>query len=289
MNSEMPPSPQIEKPQRTPNKSIGGILLRLLLTVIAAVILGAIIYFSAVGWIPYLDNRVFQPIDNNSAHLQELVETQSILEDQVASLLATLDTSQAAQEEGTTLYQSTLESLGEDIQQLKDNTDNLLTAVSGNTYIATQIQLQMATLTAKQSANERHISALATAQMSRTGIYEEIKLLKVLDLLSRANQFLLHSNYGQAEEILQSAKIELTDLQERLPGFQQDLISNILDLVEQTIIDLPAKPTLAAEKLELAWQLGITGLPQLSYGENFGTVTPTMYLNPDLTPTPTPP
>ncbi len=87
--------------------------------------------------------------------------------------------------------------------------------------------------------------------MSRSGIYEEIGLLKVLDLLSRANQFLLHSNFGQAEEILQSAIIELTALQERLPGFQQDVISNILDLVEQTVIDLPAKPTLAAEKLDL--------------------------------------
>ncbi|MEE9599258.1 MAG: hypothetical protein V3V66_02245, partial [Anaerolineales bacterium] len=252
---------------------------------IVAVLLGAVIYFSAVGWIPYLDNRIFQPIDNNLTQLQELVETQSVIEDQIASILATLDTSQSAQEESTSLHQATLEALQQDLQQLKDNTDNLFTAVSGNTYMSTQIQLQMATLTAKQSANDRHISALATVQMSRIGIYEEIELLKVLDLLSRANQFLLHSNYGQAEEILQSALIELTELQERLPGFQQDAISSILDLVEQTIIDLPAKPTLAAEKLELAWQLGITGLPQLGYGEFVGTVTPTPY----LTPTPTPP
>ena len=289
MNSETPPSPQVEKPQRAPHKSLGGILLRLLFTVIVAVLLGAVIYFSAVGWIPYLDNRIFQPIDNNIAQLQELVETQAVIKDQIASLLATLDTSQSAQEEGTSLYQSTLEALEQDIQQLKNNTGNLLTAVSGNTHMATQIQLQMATLSAEQSANERHISALATAQMNSIGIYEEIELLKVLELLSRANQFLLHSNYGQAEEILLSAKTELTDLQERLPGFQQGLISNILDLVEQTIIDLPAKPSLAAEKLELAWQLGITGLPQLGDGEYIGTLTPTPYLNPDLTQTPSPP
>jgi len=289
MNSESPTSPQVEKPLRAPNKSLVGTLLRLLLTVIVAVILGSVIYFSAVSWIPYLDNRIFQPIDKNSTQLQELVETQSGIEGQIASLLATLDTNQLAQEEGTSLYQLTLEALEQDFQRLKGKTDNLSTAVSGNNHMATQIQMQMATLTAKQSANDQIISALATAQMSRSGIYEEIGLLKVLDLLSRANQFLLHSNYGQAEEILQSAIIELTELQERLPGFQQDVISNILDLVEQTIIDLPAKPTLAAEKLELAWQLGITGLPQLGYGEYIGTLTPTPYLNPDITPTPTPP
>jgi len=289
MNSETPLSPQVEKPEKAPKKSLGGILLRLLFTVIVAVLLGAVIYFSAVGWIPYLDNRIFQPIDNNITQLQELVETQSVIEDQIASLLVILDTSQSAQEEGISLYQSTLEALEQDFQRLKDNANNLSTAVSGNTHMATQIQMQMATLTAKQSANDQIISALATKQMSRSGIYEEIELLKVLDLLSRANQFLLHSNYGQAEEILQSAKIELTELLERLPVYQQDVISNILDLVEQTIIDLPAKPTLAAEKLELAWQLGITGLPQLGYGEYIGTVTPTPIQNPDLTPTTTPP
>ena len=289
MNSETPPSPQVENPQKASKKSIAGILLRLLFTVIAAVLLGAAIYFSAIGWIPYLDKRIFQPIDNNITQLQELEDTQAVIEEQIASLQATLDTSQSAQQEGTSRYQATLEALEQDIQQIKGNTDNLFTSVSDNTRMATQIQLQMATLTAQQSANDRHFSALATAQINIIGIYEEINLLKVLDLLSRANQFLLHSNYGQAEEILQSAIIELTELQERLPGFQQDLISNILDLVEQTIIDLPAKPTLAAEKLELAWQLGITGLPQLGYGEYAGTVTPTPYLNPDLTPTPTPP
>ncbi|MCJ7716529.1 MAG: hypothetical protein MUO54_08420 [Anaerolineales bacterium] len=289
MNSETPPSLPVEKPQKSPGKSIGGILLRLLITIIAAVLLGAIIYYSVVGWRPFLDNRVFQPIDNHSVKLKELEETQSGIEDQVTSLQATLDYSRAGQDQDTISYQFTLEAIELDLQHLKDDTGDLLAAVSANTHMSTQNSILMATLVAQQSANMRHIEALATAQMKSSGFNQELELLKILELLSRANQFLLHSNYGEVEEILQTTKIELIELQERLPGFQQEHISNILDLVEQAIVDLPAKPSLAKEKLELAWQLGITGLPRLSYSENIGTVTPTPYLTPDFTPTPTHP
>ncbi len=63
----------------------------------------------------------------------------------------------------------------------------------------------------------------------------------------------------------------------------------MLNLVDQAIIDLPAKPALAAEKLELAWQLGINGLPQLDEGGYTGTITPTPYFQTSPTFTPTPP
>jgi hypothetical protein len=146
----------------------------------------------------------------------------------------------------------------------------------------------LATLTAKQDANARHIDALATAQFNSAGFRQEIELLRILELLSRANQSLLHSNFGLAEETLKATKIELTKLREDLPDFQREVITNMLDLVDQVVVDLPAKPALAAEKLELAWQLGINGLPQLGLGDNTGTITPTPYIQPSLTSTPTP-
>ncbi len=85
-----------------------------------------------------------------------------------------------------------------------------------------------------------------------------------------------------------TAKLDLLNLQESLPGFQQEVISNMLNLVDQVIVDLTAKPALAAEKLELAWQLGINGLPQLDGEGNNATLTSTPYIQPSLTSTPTP-
>ncbi len=293
MVSEKSPSPETNKPKIRPIKSISGILLRLMLTIIAAVILGAVIYFSAVGWIPYLDNRVFQPIDDHTVIIQELMETQSEMEDQITWLLGTIDSKQASLDEGITSYQLTQEIIELALQQLTEDISDIQATVGGNTHMGTTIPFLLSTLVPQQFANIRHIDALATAQMRKSyilqDILEEIELLKILELLSRTNQFLLHSNFGQAEETLLTAKLDLINLQENLPQSQREVISNMLNLVNQVIVDLPEKPTLAAEKLELAWQLGINGLPQLDREGNIGTITPTTYIQTSLTSTPTPP
>ena len=288
MVSETNPSPEINKPQIEPKKSIGGILLRLMITIIAAVMLGAVIYFSAVGWIPYLDNRIFQPIDDNQAMVQELKETQQALENQILELSETLEFSQTLLGEGISAYQSTLDDMQQDLKKLDQEVVSAQEAFDYRGHTITVYPQILATLSAKQVANSLHLDALATAQFNSSSINHDLDLLRILELLSRANQYLLHSNFGLAEETLMTAKLDLLNLQESLPGFQQEVISNMLNLVDQVIVDLPAKPALAAEKLELAWQLGINGLPQLDGEGNNATLTSTPYIQPSLTSTPTP-
>ena len=288
MVSETNPSPETNKPQIEPKKSIGGILLRLMITIIAAVMLGAVIYFSAVGWIPYLDNRIFQPIDDNQAMVQELKETQQALENQILDLSETLEFSQTLLGEGISAYQSILDDMQQDLKKLDQEVVSVQEAFDYRGHTITVYPQMLATLSAKQAANSLHIDILATAQFNSSSINNDLDLLRILELLSRANQYLLHSNFGLAEEALMTAKLYLLNLQESLPGFQQEVISNMLNLVDQVIVDLPAKPALAAEKLELAWQLGISGLPQFDGEGNNGTKTPTPYIQPSLTSTPTP-
>ena len=288
MVSETNPSPETNKPQIEPKKSIGGILLRLMITIIAAVMLGAVIYFSAVGWIPYLDNRIFQPIDDNQAMVQELKETQQALENQILDLSETLEFSQTLLGEGISAYQSILDDMQQDLKKLDQEVVSVQEAFDYRGHTITVYPQMLATLSAKQAANSLHIDILATAQFNSSSINNDLDLLRILELLSRANQYLLHSNFGLAEEALMTAKLDLLNLQESLPGFQQEVISNMLNLVDQVIVDLPAKPALAAEKLELAWQLGINGLPQLDGEGNARTMTPTPSIQETLTSTPTP-
>jgi hypothetical protein len=288
MVSETNPSPETNEPQIGPKKTIGGVLLRLMITIIAAVILGAVIYFSAVGWIPYLDNRIFQPIDDNQAKVEELKGTQQAIEDQILELSETLEFNQALLGEGISAYQSTIDGMQQDINKLHQEVISVQEAFDYRGHTITVYPQMLATLSAKQVANSRHLDALATSQFNASSIYQDLDLLRILELLSRANQYLLHSNFGLAEETLKTAKLALLNLQESLPYFQQELISNMLNLVDQVIVDLPAKPALAAEKLELAWQLGINGLPQLDGEGNARTMTPTPSIQETLTSTPTP-
>jgi hypothetical protein len=127
--------------------------------------------------------------------------------------------------------------------------------------------------------------------MSSAGIYEDIALIRIMDLFSRTNQFLLHSNYGLAEESLKSAKKELENLLKIGTGSKKEYVNNIIKHVDNAIGYLPAKPALASVEFEFAWELGISGLPQPAHlqSEVTRTPTPTLTAYPPITLTPTPP
>ena len=273
-------------PQKSSSNSAALVIFRLLLTVIVAVILGVVIYYSTIGGIPILNNKIFHPIEENESQVFEIQETQKSLESQLSEISATLD---SAEQSG---YQATLSDMEGDLQSLTENIISAQATVDINsqmsTYMATVYPQKLFDLEAKQASNDRNLSALATAQMGSSNIDGDLALIRILEQLSRANQFLLHSNFGLAEDTLKSAKDDLIKLQNSSYVFQKEYLVPILDLVEGAIADLPSKPSLAAEKLELAWKLGLTGLPQLGQIDQSITWTPTPYL-PEFTPSPTAP
>jgi len=274
-------SPKKPDKQTKPiSKTIPGILLRLILVLVAGCLVGAVIYFSASGWVPYLDQRVFQPIDTNQALAQELKATQNALELQISSLQTTLDENQSETESEIS---ATLNQLSEDVVQMQSEVDN-------NTYFGgTLAPALIATVSAKQDSNSRNLSALATAQMRDAGNRQELELLRTLELLTWAHQYILHDNFGLAEKELDAARENLSSIITQVPPHQRVVALEMLNLVDQCIEDLPSRPVVAAEKLRLAWHMGVTEFPYGSSYDQDGTVTSTPYLTPTTsTPSPTP-
>ncbi len=276
-----------KKPDKQPkptSKTIPGILLRLILVLVAGILVGAVIYFAASGWVPYLDQRVFQPIDTNQALVQELKATQNALEIQISSLQTTLDGNQSEIESDIA---ATLDQLSEDVVHMQSKVDN-------NTYFGgTLAPAMIATVSARQDSNSKNLSALATAQMRDSGNRQELELLRTLELLTWAHQYILHDNYGLAENELEAARENLSFLITRVPPKQRVVVLEMLNLVDQCIADLPSRPAVAAEKLQLAWHMGVTEFPYESSYDQGGTVTPTPNITPTTststsTPTPTP-
>jgi hypothetical protein len=288
-------SDQDPKPSQKSSTSPGLVLFRLLLTVITAVLLGGVIYFGTTGWIPFLDKNIFQSVSNNQSQIEGIVLTQEALADELSDISATLDVSRGNEDDILSGYQATLTRIEADLENLSEGLESAQASIDTNsqinTYMATAYPQKLFEIEEKQENNSRFVEAIATAQMRAAGIDEDLALIRILDLFSRANQFLLHSNYGLAEEALGSAKGELGNLLETAPGFQREYIDSILKHVENAIYHLPAKPALAANELELAWQLGINGLPKPMYLDSNLTRTPTPTLTPypQITLTPTPP
>jgi|GEM_PF-1982830 len=271
--------PQNSNKQPKPASTrIPGILLRVILVFIVGCLVGAVIYFAASGWVPYLEQRVFQPIDTNQALVQELQATQNALEAQISSLEATLDGDQYGA--GSDIA-AALDQLSEDVDQMGLEVEN-------NTYYAGTLGPAMiATVSVRAESNSNNLSALATAQMRDSGSRQEIELLRTLEYLTWAHQYILHANYGLAENELKTARESLSFMITRVPPQQRLVALEMLNLVDQCISDLPSRPVVAAEKLQLAWHMGVSDFPEESLYIEPGTITPTPYIT--LTNTPEPP
>jgi hypothetical protein len=276
MDSENTTEEQTKDKSRIISKSFPGVLLRILLVLVVGGVIGAVIYFSTAGWVPYLEQRVFGPINNNQQQIQDMAATQQALEDQLAFLLEEFRENQA-------ISHQDLESAFETAEQQADQVQAAVETVSAFSF--TQIPMQLATLAAKQISNGNHISALATAQMGyfRNGF--ETELARIIAHLSRANQYLLHANYGLAEEQLISARQILGDIEEELDSWQRLQALELTSAIEGAITDLPDDPSLASAKLELAWQMAVLGFQALPNQEVERTPSPTPMES--ITPTPT--
>lgn len=262
-------------------RSILGVILRILLIIVAGGVIGAVIYFSAVGWIPYIEHRFFEPIDNNQTQITALYGTQAALENQLASSGAGLSEGQVPSLEN---LKATLEALEQNTALLREDLARLETEIkiiSAQSF--TQVPARLSTLTAKQQDSDVHLSALATAQMAYLGSDFEIDLIQLIALLSRANQYLLHDNFGLAEDQLVAARQILLDIEEMQIGWHHVQVLELLSLIEGALADLPYQPELASLKLELAWHLILQDLQTHPMQSQQGTPTPIF----GITPTPT--
>jgi len=258
---------------KTP-QSIPGVLLRILLVLLSGVVIGAVVYFSAVGWVPYLEQRLFEPIDNNHALIQDIAATQQALASQLAELTETQPGKPTPNAEE---FEDSLAAAREELDEVRSALSTL------SAFSLTQVPALLETITIDQQANETHISALATAQMSYRGSEFESELLRIIALFSRANQYFLHDNYGLAEDQLLAAQQILVETEQSLANTQREQALELINLIEGVITDLPDQPETAGLKLELAWQLALESFEAQSSHNPPGTPPPT----PEFTRTPT--
>lgn len=277
MEPEKKPKEENQNKPTPFSRTIPGVILRIFLVLIVGGVIGAVVYFSAAGWVPYLEQRLFEPIVSNQDQIQGLVATQGALESQVAFLLEDLRENQVINNQDLESVFATAEG---GIDQVRGAVETV------NAYSLTEVPKILATITADQQANEYHISALATAQGEYLRDGFESEQLMILALLSRANQFMLHANYGLAEDQLLAVQQVLLEMNDDLDSWQLVQALELASLIEGAITDLPDQPTLASGKLEVAWQLALLGFQALP--TQAPSATPSPAVEGSVTPTPTP-
>jgi len=203
------------------------------------------------------------------------------LTSQIEDIQATQEAYQEALKAEGAKDQAVLEEINTALEELEDDIGSLESAVEKNSEKLDDLQEEIEAIKDSTQSDQVPIDDLR----------RDLELVKVMELLTRSRLFLVENNLGLAISDIQSARDILEAME--VPDYQIETKEAIIERLELALTNLPASPELAAEDLEIAWQLLIDGFPNEPDLEAETTSTPSPQVEestptPTITPTPTP-
>lgn len=225
-------------------------VVRLVLILLAAGILGGLAYFGFVfiyqqAVLPAQENasrisvietrqannqsQLNQRLENFQQRLTALENQYTIGSESLTELNASQELMQAGLEEQAARLEL-LDQLQSDLGSLRTETDKALD------------------LAQKNQATLSNGSLLA-------GVERDIKILKAASLLNRARLYMLQNNYGLAAQEIEVARELLASLEGQGLPEQQAALTVWLGRLDSALANLPDAPVIASDDLEIAWLL----------------------------------
>jgi len=275
------------------------VFLRALWRLFVIVLFIALIVAGVMYLAPRLYNQYLAPIHNSisdleytqsiqeqnsqqlSQELQSLSERISTLEiqgDSLESQFSEFEASTAnelqnfqqsyagALEENQQASQAVLDDVREELDSLKSAVADLEASINEANDKIEALQANYMELDERLNAEDAPVAALR----------REVQLVNAMEMLTRSRLFIVENNLGLAEDDIQSARDLLAAM--GVPEYQVEALNAIISRLDLALENLPESPVLAAEDLELAWQLLKQGLPN----------EPSITVEASATPTPAP-
>lgn len=299
--------------EQTPNSNgIGrffGVLLRLFFVIVIGVLIGGGIFYAVVVGGPILYRTYVQPVENSIARIESTqtgqTEYNAFLNERLDGLQARIETIES-QSDGYKQTISELQSQLDDInatigagegemqaglddlrQETETQIAELHTALDAVNSDVDDLDQMVGTLgSTVETAAENIVELeeqLANQDSPVAALRRELRLVQAMELLTRARMNIAGNNIGRATEDITATQELLTNLETLVPSYQTETVAAINERVSASLELIEASPVLAADELEVAWQLLRRGLP----GE------PKLQADPDAAPpeteaTPTP-
>jgi hypothetical protein len=248
---------------------VGG-FFRFLLRLVSLLILLSLLSLALYLVLPWLYQTFVRPVEQNTAQVRELQSRQAQVEQEVSDLQTKLGTIETVQN-------------GHDgsLTELDKRLSDIETEITARTKSLTELEDMQARLQAQNEAVSKELDL-------------QINLLKGMELLSRARLFMYESNFGLARQDVQIGRDLLAKVQPDAPKPLTDELEAVVQRLDMTLSNLPAFPVAASDDLDIAWQILLSGLPQVT-PTLIGTITPagTLSVTPtgkatEITFTPTP-
>jgi uncharacterized coiled-coil protein SlyX len=259
-------------------------LARLLLILLVFVLIGLAIYYG----VPLAYSRFIEPVQNNTFHIQSLQTSQAQENGQVSQTLTsaqnrlgTLEAQHAADSQTMATLQAHVDNLdseaGDAANQIKASTERLDALNSSIEQISIEMSAMTTTINTDETTLQGLVGKIQAGDPAVKSLEQELQLLKGMELITRSRLFLGQNNPGLAQQDVQAAYDLLNELQNQVPPYQTVAVAAVVQRLKLALVDLPGTPVLAADDLEIAWQLLVRGLPEKTpeaAGANLVTASP---------------
>jgi uncharacterized coiled-coil protein SlyX len=209
---------------------------RALRTVTALLVLGGLVAGAVVAW-PTLRDRYVTPVETNTDDIEALTARVDATE----SRLGELDGAEV-------LFGTALD----DTTGRLDDLDDLIAEQTGRID-------DLDDLIAEQDSRIDDLDTLAATlgedlATSRTDAATAVQVLRATELLGRARLFMFQANYGLAADDMRAAR----DILAELPA-DDVAVADAMERLDRAIATAAAFPVVAADDLDVAWQLLLAG------------------------------
>jgi hypothetical protein len=233
-------------------KRLGNRFVRFFVRLFFVILVGAGIGAGVYYGIPALYRDFIHPVQTNTLRLaaleSSLAEVQIEIREKQAAVsksVSDLEGDVAAQHEGIAALNARSDGLDARLGEIQSD-------VNGIQSLSEEIQELAGDL---DGLNER-LNALELAVEEEDPPIQEIQnhiqLLRVMELVTRARMWIIQDNPGKANDDLVIAKetLETLDASNKDGSFAQ-----FIERLDQIIFELPLSPVIAADDLEILWQL----------------------------------
>jgi predicted RNase H-like nuclease (RuvC/YqgF family) len=229
-----------------------AIILRYILILALLAGIAAAIYFGA----PYLYEKFILPVESNTARLSEIESKQATEVEQLNAQIAELKSRLADLE-----TRQTTSALA--VAEAQGQIAALETAVEAHSETLKQLEVMQAALDSLSLASDNYESLLVGDNSALAEVQRQVTQSRSIELLSRARLYLFESNFGLAKADVQAAYDLLSSLQNTLPSDQNATLQDVLARLDLALENLPSYPVIAADDVDIAWQILVDGLPTL--------------------------
>ena len=246
MNNDISTNVINEKPMLSFLSRLGRAFVKLLRILLILVLIAGIVAAFYYG-VPYFYQKVILPIEDNTARLSEIEKAQSKDVEQLNSQITDLQSRLSALETRQTVNAQT-------ITELSGQLNALDTAVATHTESLEQLDamhIQLETLANNTAGQAALLLDLRT----------NILISRSIEMLSRARLYLAQSNYGMAKQDVMAVHDLLDPLQKETLAAEAFTLQSILTQLELALDNLPDFPVIAADNVDIAWQLLVDSWP----------------------------